>query len=82
MVRGIDSRLLNVSVLDGGLGITVQGRPPMRTAMTITVPPTNDDMLRKVNNTLLGASIKRSRHFNVREYTSYVSTRLNDQIRF
>lgn len=46
MVRGIDSRLLNVSVMDGGLGITVKGRPPIRSIVTMTVPPTNDFLQR------------------------------------
>lgn len=36
MIVGIDKRLLNISRLDGGYGLTINGRPPLR-ATVITV---------------------------------------------
>lgn len=30
MMIGFDKRLLNVSTLDGGYGLTIKGRPPVR----------------------------------------------------
>lgn len=30
MMIGFDRKLLNISTLDGGYGLTINGRPPMR----------------------------------------------------
>lgn len=34
-VVGIDKRLLNISVMDGGYGLTINGKPPMRAKVVV-----------------------------------------------